>query len=196
MKTTVDTPRAACPAWALAVWTRRRWLQSLPVVGTGLAAGLGPGPAWATSAPSLQAPAGAVVLTVSGRIKSANEGGRALFDMPMLEAFAQHTINTRTPWFTQARRFTGPLLRDVLSAAGAQGQSLRLVALNDYRVDMPFDDVQRFDVILVRLLDDKPMNVRDKGPVMVMYPFDSRPELRRATYYGRCAWQLSTIEVL
>ena len=118
MKTTVDTPRAACPAWALAVWTRRRWLQSLPLVGLGTGVGVGPGsgPARAGPAPSLQAPAGAVVLTVSGRIKSTNEGGRALFDMPMLEAFAQHTINTRTPWFTQARRFTGPLLRDVLLA--------------------------------------------------------------------------------
>ncbi|HLL17733.1 MAG TPA: hypothetical protein VK439_03030, partial [Rubrivivax sp.] len=79
--------------------------------------------------------------------------------------------------------------------AGAHGGTLRLVALNDYRVDMPFDDAQRHDVIVARLLDDKPMAVRDKGPLFVIYPFDARPELRNAIYYSRSAWQLRTIEV-
>jgi hypothetical protein len=60
---------------------------------------------------------------------------------------------------------------------------------------MPFDDAQRHDVIVARLLDDKPMAVRDKGPLFVIYPFDARPELRNAIYYSRSAWQLRTIEV-
>jgi hypothetical protein len=83
----------------------------------------------------------------------------------------------------------------VLAAAGAQGSVLRLVALNDYRVDMPFDDAQRYDVMLARLLDGRPMAVRDKGPLFVIYPFDTVPELRSATYYSRSAWQLRTIDV-
>ena len=145
---------------------------------------------------ALERPAGAIVLTVSGRVRKNNDGRRAQFDMAMLEALPQQVVVTRTPWFSQIRRFTGPLLRDVLSAAGAQGTLLRLVALNDYQVDMPFDDAQRYDVIIARLLDDKPMAVRDKGPLFVVYPFDTRPELRSATYYSRSAWQLRTIDVL
>ena len=35
---------------------------------------------------------------------------------------------------------------------------------------------------LARLLDDKPMPVRDKGPLFIIYPFDSKPELRNAVY--------------
>ena len=73
--------------------------------------------------------------------------------MAMLEALPQQTLTTRTPWYAQARRFTGPLLRDVLSAAGAHGATLRLIALNDYQVDMPNDDAQRHDVLVARLLD-------------------------------------------
>jgi hypothetical protein len=61
---------------------------------------------------------------------------------------------------------------------------------------MPIDDAQRHDVLLARLIDDKPMTVRDKGPLFVIYPFDSKPELRSAVYYSRSAWQLRTIEVL
>lgn len=145
---------------------------------------------------ALEPPTGVVLLTVGGRVRNTNDGRRAQFDMAMIEALTQQTVVTRTPWFSKARRFTGPLLRDLLSAAGAQGTMLRLVALNDYQVDMPFDDAQRHDVIVARLLDDKPMSVRDKGPLFVIYPFDTRPELRSAIYYSRSAWQLRTIEVL
>jgi hypothetical protein len=172
-------------------------VHPLPITRRGALAGLGvllmsgTGPAGA-----LDKPAGRIVLTVRGRVRSPNDGALAQFDMAMLAALPQHSFSTRTPWFAEARRFTGPLLRDVLAAAGAQGSTLRLIALNDYRIDMPFDDVQQYDVLLARLLDDRPMAVRDKGPLFVIYPFDSLSELRSATYYSRSAWQLRTIDVL
>jgi len=152
------------------------------------------------AAHALEQPLGTVLLSVTGKVRKPNvnstAGGRVDFDMAMLEALAQSSFSTRTPWFAKARRFTGPLLRDVLAAAGAQGTLLRLVALNDYRVDMPFEDCQRHDVIVARLLDGQPMAVRDKGPLFVVYPFDAQPELRSATYYTRSAWQLRSIDVL
>jgi hypothetical protein len=165
--------------------SRRAWLQAQ-------AAGLGAlaWPAWA-----LDKPQGPVVLSIGGRVRHPNDAARAQFDMAMLEALPQQTVFTHTPWYAHARRFTGPLLRDVLSAAGAHGSTLRLVALNDYQVDMPMDDAQRHDVVLARLLDGQPMSVRDKGPLFTIYPFDARPELRSAVYYSRAAWQLRAIEV-
>jgi hypothetical protein len=138
---------------------------------------------------------GPVVLTVTGRVRNPNAGDRAEFDMAMLEKLPQHSFVTRTPWYESARKFTGPMLRDVLAACGAQGSNLRAVALNDYHVDLPFEDAQRHPVLLARLLDDKPMLVRDKGPLFIIYPFDSSPELRNTVYYSRSAWQLKTIDV-
>jgi hypothetical protein len=175
-------PPANAAAWA--GWRRRRWL-AWPLTA------LLPLPARA-----LEQPSAAVVLTVKGRVRSQNHGSDAVFDMPMLAGLPQHRFSTRTPWYAKARQFAGPLLRDVLAEAGAQGTTLRLKALNDYQVDMPWDDAQRHDVMLARLLDERPMSVRDKGPLMVIYPFDARPELRSAVYYSRSAWQLHTIEVL
>jgi hypothetical protein len=150
----------------------------------------------ALPASALDKPTQPVVLTLSGRVRMPNQADGAHFDMPMLEAMAQSSFTTATPWWTQPRKFTGPLLRDVLAAAGAQGTTLRARALNDYRVDIPFDDAQRHDMIVARLLDDKPMAVRDKGPLFIIYPFDARPELRNAVYFSRSAWQLRAIEVL
>ncbi len=151
------------------------------------------GAAWPAHA--LERPAGPVVLTIKGLIRIPNQGVQADFDMPMLERLPQTSFSTRTPWYAHARKFTGPLLRDLLAATGAHGSSLRALALNDYWVELPADDAMRFDVIVARLLDDQPMAVRDKGPLFLIYPFDAQPELRNPVHYSRSAWQLRTIEV-
>jgi hypothetical protein len=152
--------------------------------------------AWpGTWAQALERPSGPVLLTITGRVRKPNAGVSAVFDMAMLERLPQHSFVTRTPWYSTPRKFTGPLLRDVLAACGAQGSTLRALALNDYRVDLPFEDAHRHELLLARLLDDKPMAVRDKGPLFLIYPFDSSAELRSVVYYSRSAWQLKSIEV-
>jgi hypothetical protein len=145
---------------------------------------------------ALDRPKGKVVLTVSGKIGIRNAGTAAEFDMDMLAALPQHSFSTRTPWYPEARKFTGPLLREVLAAVDAQGKTLRAIALNEYKVDLPLGDALKFNLVLARLMDDKPMPVRDKGPLFIIYPFDSDETLRAERYYSRAAWQVKTIDVL
>lgn len=145
---------------------------------------------------ALDAPEGPPVLTLHGKLRHTNRAGQALLDMAMLERLPQASFSARTPWYTAPRKFTGPLLRDLLGLVGAQGQLLRAQALNDYQADLPMDDVQRYDVVVARLLDDRPMPVRDKGPLLIIYPFEQHATLRTALYYSRCVWQLKAIEVL
>lgn len=150
----------------------------------------------APAAQALDRPKGRVVLTVTGRIGIHNAGKAAEFDMDMLAALPQHTFSTQSPWYPQAHKFTGPLLRDVLAAVDAQGKNLRATALNDYKVDLPVGDALKFNLVLARLRDDKPMPVREKGPLFIIYPFDADVTLRNERYYSRSAWQLKAIDVL
>lgn len=150
----------------------------------------------APGAQALERPKGRVILTVSGRIGIRNAEKTAEFDMDMLAALPQHTFSTKTPWYPEAHQFTGPLLRDVLAAVGAQGKNLRAIALNDYKVDLPVGDALKFNLVLARLMDDKPMPVRDKGPLFLIYPFDADETLRNERYYSRSAWQLKALDVL
>lgn len=143
----------------------------------------------------LPSPRAAVVLHVSGALRHANQGERAAFDMAMLEQLPQYSFRTQTPWYPQARKFTGPLLREVLAAVGAQCQTIEARAINDYKVSIPVADTRQYDVILARLMDDKPMPLRDKGPLFIVYPFDRHPELRNSVYYSRSAWQLKALEL-
>lgn len=147
-------------------------------------------------ADALPEPQGPVVLRLGGKLRRTNEGDHANFDMAMLGLLPQRSFTAKTPWYAQPRKFTGPLLRDLFQLVGAQGTTMRVSALNDYRIDIPFDDVMRFDVILACLLDDQPMTVREKGPLFMIYPFDSTPQLRNALYYSRSVWQLKAIDLL
>lgn len=169
-------------------FAHRLWRQGGGWVGAVCA--LGSTPAWA-----LPAPAGKVLLTLSGKVRQTNAGGAAAFDMALLAGLPQREFSTGTPWFSGLRRFSGPLLRDVLTAAGAHGQTLRATALNDYVTEIPSTDADQYPVIVARLLDGQPMTVRDKGPLWIVYPYDSAVELRSERYYNRSAWQLKAIEV-
>ena len=141
-------------------------------------------------------PKGKVVLSITGVVGKPNAEGRADFDMAQLAALPQQSFSTRTPWFKEPVKFTGPLLRDVLAAAGANtGTTLTAVALNKYRVDIPAEDARLHRMVLARLLDDKPMSVREKGPLFIVYPFDDDRALQSARHYNRSAWQLRTLDV-
>ncbi len=39
------------------------------------------------------------------------------------------------------------------------------------------------------------MSVREKGPLVIIYPFDDKPELRDAVHYSRAIWQLRSLEL-
>lgn len=173
-----------------ALLSRRRCLVGLLTAGLTRTVGAGSGESTA-----LAAPGGKVVLSITGRINRTNAPGRADFDLDMLGALPQHKLSTHTPWHQGVQVFTGPLLRDVLAQAGADGSMLVAVALNDYRCEIPAEDTRHFDVVLARLQNGEPMRVRDKGPLFIVYPYDTDAKLRSDRYYARSAWQLRSLIV-
>lgn len=144
---------------------------------------------------ALQPAKGKVVLTISGNVAEKNTPKAAVFDMEMLEKLPQQTFTTMTPWDKQPIKFTGPLLRDVLAAAKATGTTIKAVALNDYQSSIPLDDSQKFDVILAHKMNGEDIPVKTKGPLFIVYPYDSKAELRSSVYYERSAWQLKSLTV-
>ena len=167
-----------------------RRLFSVAVLGLALLA-----PAVAAAA-GLPAPTGEVVLTVSGKIATTNAGATATFDMAMLEALPSRATETETPWTKGKVAFRGPLGSALLDQIGATGTTLKITALNDYAVEVPIEDFRKWPVILATRRDGKPMPVRDKGPIFVIYPFDLDHSLYNELIFSRSAWQVKSIEVL
>ena len=148
-----------------------------------------------SSAYALEPIKGKAVLTITGKVTEKNSANGAEFDLAMLEKLPQQTFSTKTPWDKNPIKFKGPLLRDVLAAAKASGTTLKAAALNDYQTTIPFDDAKAFDVIVAYQMNDQPIPVRTKGPLFIVYPFDTKAELRSTVYYERSAWQLKSIIV-
>lgn len=143
----------------------------------------------------LPEPKSRTVLTVNGLIGSTNGLGVARFDLAMLGSLPQRTIRTTTPWYPGITEFGGPLLADVLALVKATGTVIKASALNDYSVIIPVSDAVNHQVVLAITLNGKPMSVRDKGPVFIVYPFDTKEELRSTVYFERSIWQLKSIEL-
>lgn len=132
------------------------------------------------------------VLGPSGEEKALSEADIAA--LPWVE------IETHTRWTDGVKHFRGPRLRDVLALTGldhrdAEGGFLAMVALNDFRINVPMTDVRDFDPILAREMDGEIMRVRDYGPLWLVYPRDDYPELQDALFDERWIWQLSEIVI-
>jgi hypothetical protein len=93
--------------------------------------------------------------------------------------------------------YRGPLVRDVLAQLGLDGLDfVRLVAANDYYVDIPTEDFRTYDAILAMEADGERLSRREKGPLWLMYPISDYPELRDPIYMRRLIWQVVRIEAL
>ncbi|MCM2472650.1 molybdopterin-dependent oxidoreductase [Rhizobium sp. CG5] len=146
-------------------------------------------------AAALEMPKGAVILTISGKVAHPNLDGKAVFDLDMLEALQGRTATMETPWTEGKVQFAGPLLRAVLTAAGVEGQTMTVKALNGYTAEVPVSDAYDMETILATRLAGKPMSVREKGPLMLVYPFDLDASLYNERYFSRSVWQIQSIEV-
>lgn len=133
-----------------------------------------------------------VILSIDGAIKA---GGSVDFTRADLERLGLSTLSTTTPWHDGPQTFEGVQLEVLLDKVGAQGKTLHVVALNKYRTEVPVSDFAKYKPILAMKRNGAPMEIRDKGPLFIIYPFDSHPELKSELYYGRAVWQVRAITV-
>lgn len=132
-----------------------------------------------------------VLLTVSGDV----QGETRTFTDADLMALPQVSFTTGTIWTEAASTFSGPTLASVLEAAGAGDGDLRLSAINDYTVEMARGMVSDVAPIVATRIDGESFSVREKGPLWIVFPYDSGAEYQSELVYAVSVWQLVAIEV-
>lgn len=143
----------------------------------------------------LSKPVGKVLLTVSGNIENTNEDGKAVFDIASLEKLGAVSFQTTSPWYNGRTTFTGISLQKLMDYVGANGSVVKVTALNDYTTVIPLSDFKKYNVILALKINGEYMRIRDKGPLFIVYPYDSIPELNNQIFYSRSAWQVSSMKI-
>lgn len=164
-------------------WSLASGLVALALLTTGLA-----------HAQGFASPKGAVILTATGQITATNCAAGLQLDLDQLAALPQHSFATSTTWTDGITTFQGVLLKDYIAAIKATGSTITLTALNDYSIAIPMADVGNDGPLLAYLMDGKPMSLRDKGPIWLVYPYDANAAYRTEQTYARSIWQLDRID--
>jgi hypothetical protein len=173
--------------------------------------------------PLVQAAPGAsrspVLLTVSGAIGKGNRGPvdpvldqmmvkqkvaftkAHTFEFEELAAMPRTTIKPTLEYDNKRHTLAGPLLADVLRAAGVKaGDGLRLSmrAVDGYSPVISLADAQRLRFIVATHLDGKPLPVGGLGPLWAVYEPDRFPEAAAkpvSERFALCPWGLYHIDV-
>lgn len=176
----------------------------------------------AVAAPTLAAPArrgasGPGLLTVTGAIGRGNRGPRTVldqmlvkqqiafdkahvFDAPALHRLPAVTIRSTLEYDAQPHSLQGPLLTDVLQAAGVQVQEAALVlrAIDGYTVPLSLAQGRRQRFIVATHLDGQPLALGGLGPLWAVFDADRDPAVATKPLperFAACPWGLYHIEV-
>ncbi|WP_348538744.1 oxidoreductase [Shimia sp. R10_1] len=136
------------------------------------------------------------ILTVSGDIKGSPTPSQWSFSAEDLRELPQESFQTNTIWTEGQQTFVGVSLHSLMQHVGASEGMLRATALNDYAVSIPTTDAIPSGPIVAYLRNGEEMSLRDKGPLWIVYPFESNPTYNTEEYYSRSIWQLNRIEVV
>ncbi|MEE2565181.1 molybdopterin-dependent oxidoreductase [Hyphobacterium marinum] len=108
-------------------------------------------------------------------------GSACVFSTASLASLDQHEIRVDFPMGGDERRFSGPLLRDVLAIAGPQGTHLTVTALDGYQRTIPLEQVMAHDVILAIRADGEWLGIGGYGPALLVWPRGTDPDLAGQT---------------
>lgn len=123
------------------------------------------------------------------------------FDAAALQALPAVEIRPTLEYDGREHRLSGPLLEQVLAAAGVPASTpmvLTLRALDGYAVRVPLADARRWRMLLATRLDGRPMALGGLGPQWAVYDADRLPDFRDKPLKERfslCPWGLYHVEV-
>ncbi|CAA7615089.1 molybdopterin-dependent oxidoreductase [Magnetospirillum sp. UT-4] len=128
-------------------------------------------------------------------LKVGATGARTVFSPADLEALPLHRVTTSTFWPADDGTYEGPLLADVLKRAGlGDAAAVKATARDGFSQVIPGRDWTRWPILVATRRDGKPMAVRDKGPLRIIYPRDMDKELHDTIYRLRWVWLLESLE--
>ncbi len=183
----------------------------------GAVAAAGALPALGAAAPKTER--GPALLTVTGAIAKPNRGSfdrvadqmmykqrlsfekAFAFDFAALAALPAVTIKPTLEYDNRVHTLSGPLLVDVLKAAGAQtseNSNLVLRAVDGYAVAVSLARARTQRFIVATHMDGAPMALGGLGPLWALYDADRVPEMAGRPVGERfttCPWALYHIEV-
>ena len=120
-------------------------------------------------------------------------------DMSNLDSMPQETILTNLPaslGIIGQNEWSGASLKYIAQSLGAKEDStIELVALNDYTISIPMKSITSYNPVLASRFNGKTISVRNKGPLILIYPFDKYKEINIPLYQDYTIWMIHEIRI-
>ena len=126
-----------------------------------------------------KAPTGPVLLTVTGKLDEDDKffgfnavdfDQAAQFDYEKLRTLTNVEVKADFPKGGSVFTFEGPLLADVLDAAGASGKMVSVQALDGYAVEVPMDELVEKGAVVALSRNGVPFGIGDFVPTQIVFP--------------------------
>ncbi|ORE99053.1 hypothetical protein ATO4_01765 [Aurantimonas sp. 22II-16-19i] len=125
-------------------------------------------------------------------------GGRTMaLSRNDLARIEQTRFETTAPFMTTPRRMEGPSIAALLRSFDPDRtfERVEIAALDAYLVAADVASLVADGAILAIRQDGAFLPVADKGPALLIFPFDDRPALQDKRHYGLCIWQIAEIRL-
>jgi hypothetical protein len=141
-------------------------------------------------------PSDKVILKVTGKIGADNGAGAISMDLATIESVGVVEFKVSDPFKKKSITYRGVFISDLLDLwqVKPEATKLHLVALNDYAVDVPIADLRKYQVLFALQADGQYMPVEDRGPAMLVFPYDNFT-LDHLVYDSYWIWQIASIDV-
>jgi hypothetical protein len=136
-----------------------------------------------------------IVLTVEDHSFQSPVAHQYHFTLSQLTSLPVQQIKTENPWYSGEHVYTGFDIQTLLDQVGVSATQIKITALNNYATEIPIEDFLDYGAIFATHIDGKQLTIRNRGPLMVIYPFTDFPQIKNETYYGRSIWQIRVIEL-
>lgn len=131
-----------------------------------------------------------ILLTISE-----NATTKQVFDFEALSGMTSTKFETTTIWTEGIQSFEGIPLKALLTGFDITDGTVLATAVNDYAIDIPVSEISNSAPIIAYKQNGERMSLRDKGPLWLVYPYDSNVEFQTEVTYSRSIWQLDRIEI-
>ncbi len=124
-----------------------------------------------------------------------------VFDAPGLQRLPAHTIRPTLEYDGKVHTLSGPLLTDVLAAAGAQTgprTQLGLRAVDGYNVTLSLSEAAASRMLVATHIDGQPMPLGGLGPQWAVWDADRLPHFKDKSLkdrFAQCPWGLYMVDV-
>ncbi len=135
------------------------------------------------------------ILTVTGGPDAAGKSINVTYDLAALQALPKTTFETTTMWTEGMQSFEGVDLKTLLDVLNVETGTVIATAINDYRIEIPVAEIAAGGPMIAYLMNGAEMPVRDKGPLWIVYPYDSDAQYQSEVVFSRSIWQLVSIEI-